>query len=78
MKHLSLLPIALLTRTEETLESTPPEIADIAIFLPIMFLISSTFRLTSFPGFQVCLQPTMSTKKFFINCLPNWVCTTSG
>ena len=68
-----MFPTALATRTDETLESTPPDIADITFLLPTFCLISSTLFFINFPGFQLFLQSEIINKKFEINCFPKEV-----
>ena len=73
INELSFVPIALATKTDDTLESTPPEIAEITLFLPTNSFISSVLRLINFPGFQLFLQNEIKKIKFARNFFPNAV-----
>ena len=73
MNELSFVPIARATKTEDTLESTPPDIADITLFIPTSSLISAVLSFINFPGLQLFLQDEIKKIKFDKNLFPNGV-----
>ena len=73
MNELSFVPIARATKTEDTLESTPPDIADITLLIPTCSLISLVLSFINFPGLQLFLQDEIKKIKFDKNLFPNGV-----
>jgi len=66
----SLSPIALLTSTAATVESTPPLMPHTTVESPATRLISSIWCWMKLFGDQSGVMPAMSIKKFESSCLP--------
>ena len=71
--QISLSPIAFLTRTAATVESTPPLNAQIALELPTEFLIFSSCSPIKFWDVQSPLHLQISNKKFLMILSPSSV-----
>ena len=70
--------MALFSRTADTEESTPPLRPKMTRSLPNCAFNSATVESTNDAALHSCLDPQISTTKFFNSCLPCKVWKTSG